>query len=324
MLNDFFFRIRCLFHRKAAEAELESELRFHRERQIEKYMKAGLSEAEARRQIRINFGGIEQVKEECQDAWGTRLLGTVIQDLRYGARVLRKSPGFTIIALLTLALGIGANTAIFSILYGILLRPLPYKDAERLIVLHETTPKVGEVSVSYPNFLDWRAQSRAFSEMAAVKSVGFSLSGIDQPENVGGQAVSANFLSMLGMHPLLGRDFDASEEKAGTAAVVLLSYSLWQSHFGGDRNVIGRTIALDGRTFSVVGVLPPDFRWTEKTDLLEPLGVWATNNSSLHERGERGDMDVLGRLAPHVSFEASTSGNAKYRCPPGEGLSGQQ
>jgi putative ABC transport system permease protein len=302
MLNDLFFRIRRLLGRNVAAAELDEELRFHRERQLEKYRKAGLGEAEALRRARMSFGGLDQVKEECRDAWGTRLIETLAQDLRYGSRVLRKSPGFTIIALLTLALGIGANTAIFSILYGVLLRPLPYQDASRLVMLHETTPRVGIVSVSFPDFLDWRAQNTAFSEMAAVTDVGFSLSGIDQPENVAGQAVSSNFLSMLGMRPLFGRDFNASEEKAGAAAVVLLSYPLWQSHFGGERNVIGRTIALDGRAYSIIGVLPPSFRWTEKTDLLEPVGVWITGNSSSHDRGERGDMAVLGRLAPQVSF----------------------
>jgi putative ABC transport system permease protein len=303
VLSDFFFRIRHLLWRNVAEGELEQELRFHRERQLEKYRKSGFGEAEALRRLRMSFGGLDQVKEECQDAWGTRLLETLLQDLRYGSRTLRKSPGFTVIALLTLALGIGANTAIFSILYGILLRPLPYKDPARLIVLHETTPKVGTVSVSYPDFLDWRAQNTAFSEMAAVNSIGFNLSGINQPENVSGQAVSANFLSMLGMRPLFGRDFDASEDKAGTAAVVLLSYPLWQSHFGGDRNVIGRTIALDGRAFSIIGVLPAGFRWTEKTDILEPIGVWVTSHASSHRRDERGEMAALGRLAPHVSFE---------------------
>ncbi len=303
MLNDFLFRMRCLLRRKDAETNLEDELRFHHQQQMEKYLKSGLSEAEALRQIRMSFGGLEQVKEECQDAWGIRLAETLIQDLRYGARVLRKSPGFTLIALLTLALGIGANTAIFSILYGVLLRPLPYKDASRLIVLHETTPKAGTVGVSFPNFLDWRAQNNSFAQMAAVNSVGFNLSGIDQPENVTGQAVSTNFLSMLGVHPILGRDFESSEEREGSAAVVLLSYPLWQSHFGGDRSAIGRTISLDGRAYSIIGVLPANFRWMEKTDLLEPIGVWASNNSSAHERGDRGDTVVLGQLAPQVSFE---------------------
>ena len=260
------------------------------------------------RRARIDFGGVNQVKEECRDAWGVRLFETLMQDLRYGWRVLLKSPGFTVIALLTLALGIGANTAIFSILYGILLRPLPYKDPARLIVLNETTPKVGMVSVSYPNFVDWRAQNGVFSEMAAMKSLRFNLSGynqfgINQPVNVAGQAVSTNFLSMLGARPFLGRDFGEAEEKAGASAVVLLSYPLWRSHFGGDRSVIGRTITLDGHSVSVIGVLPRDFRWTEKTDFLEPVGVWLTNNSSSNERGERGEMVVLGRLDPRASFQ---------------------
>ncbi len=261
-----------------------------------------MTEAEAIGRTRVHFGGVDQVKEECRDAWGVRLLETLSQDFRYGWRVLRKSPGFVVIALLTLALGIGANTAIFSVLYGILLRPLPYRDPARLILLNETTPKVGKVSVSYPDFLDWRAQNRDFSEMAAVYNVGFSLSGINQPENVKGQMVSTNFLSMLGVHPFLGRDFDRSEDKPGTPAVTLLSYSLWRSHFGGDRSIIGRVIALDGRSFSIIGVLPPDFRWTEKTDLLEPSGVWLTNNSLANERGERGAMIVLGRLRAGISL----------------------
>lgn len=228
----------------------------------------------------------------------------LFHDIRYALRQLRKSPGFTAIALLTLALGIGANTAIFSVVYGVLLRPLPYQNPPRLIVLHETTPRVGNVSVSYPNFLDWRAQSHMFSQMAAVYSVGFDLSGVAQPESISGEAVSPNFLSMLGVHPILGRDFDPSEEKSGTAPVVLLSYQLWQSHLGGDRNAVGRTISLDGRSFTIIGVLPPDFFSVDKTDVMEPIGVWITGHSeAAAERGDRGDMVVMGRLAPNATFE---------------------
>jgi predicted permease len=242
-------------------------------------------------------GGLDQLKEECRDARGLHLMETLIQDLRYGLRTLRKSATFTCVALLTLALGIGANTAIFSVVYAVLLRPLPYQDASRVIVINETTPKVGMVSVSYPNFLDFRAQSHGFSEMAAVCGVGFNLAGISQPENISGEAVSTNFLAMLGVHPFLGRDFDASEEKAGSAPVVLLSYALWQSHFGGEQSALGRTISLDGHGYTVIGVLPPDFRSTDKTDVLEPIGVWLTNNSEAAVRGARGDMVVIGRLA---------------------------
>jgi putative ABC transport system permease protein len=230
------------------------------------------------------------------------MIESLIQDLRYGWRVLRKSPGFTVVALLTLTLSIGANTALFSVLSGVLLEPLPYKHAARLIVLSESTPRIGLISPSYPDYVDWRDRNDVFSEMAAVNSIGYNLSGINQPENVSGLAVSTNFLSILGMHPSLGRDFDASEEKSGAASVIILSYPLWQSHFGGDRSVIGRTVALNGRSFSIIGVLPQAFRWPEKTDLLEPLGDWLTNNPAANFRGDRGDMAVLARLRPHVSF----------------------
>ncbi len=304
MLSDLLFRVRSLFRRKAVETELDDELRFHFERQVEKYVSSGLTRAEALRRARIAFGGLDQVKEECREARGVHMMETMFQDVRYGLRMLRKSPGFTAVALLTLALGIGANTAIFSVVYGVLLRPLPYQDPSRLIVLQETTPKVGMVGVSYPNFVDWRAQSHAFSKLAAVHSVAFNLagvgSGLDQPENISGSAVSSDFLAMLGVRPLLGRNFDPPEEKAG-APVVLVSYSLWQSHFGGALNALGRTVALDGLSFTIIGVLPPDFRWIEKTDVLEPIGVWA-NQADSNERGERGDTVVLGRLAPGIDF----------------------
>ncbi|MFN7995059.1 MAG: ABC transporter permease [Bryobacteraceae bacterium] len=302
MLHDLYCRVRSLVRRKAIETELDDELGFHREQQLKKYLNSGLSEEDAMRRVQMEFGGLDQVKEECRDARGIQLMDTLFRDIRYALRVLLKSPGFTLVATLTLALGIGANTAIFSLVYGVLLRPLPYEDAARLIVLNETTPKVGMVSPSYLDFLDWRAQSRAFLNMAVVNDVGFNLSGIDRPENISGKAVSPNFLSVLGVRPLFGRDFDPSEEKVGTAPVVLLNYTLWQSHFGGDRKVIGRTIALNDRSFVIIGVLPPQFRWVEKTEVLEPIGVWMTNNSAYGERGERGDSAVLGRLAPGVDF----------------------
>ena len=302
MWNDLLFRVRSLFRKKAVEADLDEELRFHLAQQTGKYLRSGLTQSEALRQVRVDFGGLDQVKEECRDARGIQLMETLLQDFRYGARTLRKSPGFTAAALLTLALGIGANTAIFSVVYGILLRPLPYHDPARLVALHETTPKVGTVSVSYPDFLDWREQSRSFSELTAVGNVSFNLAGILQPESITGEAVSSNFLSMMGIRPALGRDFTAAEDKPGVVPVVLLSYPLWQSHFAGDVNALGRAITLDGRAFTVIGVLPEEFRSIDKTDVLEPIGVWATGNSSVAERGDRGDMAVIGRLAPGVAL----------------------
>jgi putative ABC transport system permease protein len=302
MLSDFLFRIRSLLRRNAAELDLDDELGFHMDEQLGKYLKSGLTREEALRRIRIEFGGIDQVKEECREARGMRLLEELIKDVRYALRGFRKAPVFTTVAVLTLTLGIGATTTMFSVLYGVLLRPLPYQDAPRLIVLNETTPKVGNVSVSYPNFLDWRAQTLTFSEMAAVCEVSFNLGGIDLPENISGAAVSSNLLSMMGVRPLIGRDFKASEDSAGTPPVALLSYGFWQSHFGGERNAVGRSLSLDDRSFTIVGVLPPDFRLTSKTDVIEPIGVWATNEPAAHNRGNRGDTVAIGRMAKGVTL----------------------
>jgi len=226
-------------------------------------------------------------------------MSATLQDLKFAIRMLAKSPGFTVVAVLTLALGIGANTAIFSIVNAVLLRPLPFQDSSQLVLLRETYKGVGNVSVSYPNFLDWRQQSRSFSAMAVVNNVAFNLSGIAQPENIGGYAVSPNFLALVGIRPILGRDFLPAEEKPGTAPVILLSYQLWQSHLGADPAVIGRSITLDGRSFSIVGILPPAFRLLDRTDVLVPIGVIAAD---LTDRGERGDTDVVGRLSPGVRF----------------------
>jgi putative ABC transport system permease protein len=303
MLKDLFFRLRSVFRRGTVESEMEEELRFHSQRQLEKYLKGGMSGNEAQRQVRMDFGGLEQVKEECRDARGVSLLETLVQDLRYGWRTLLKSPGFAAAALFTLALGIGANTAIFSVVYGILLRPLSFWDASHLVLLNETTPRVGDVSVSYPNFQDWRSQSHSFAEMAAVNPVSFNMAGSNQPENIGGLAVSPNFLPMMGVRPVMGRGFTPDEEKAGAARIVLLSYALWQSRFGADRSAIGQTIRLDSQTVTIVGVLPPDFRWVEKCDVMEPMGVWATHNESATNRGNRGDGLVVGRLAAGVRME---------------------
>ena len=302
MLHDFLFRLRAIFGAKSMDAGLDEELQFHFTRQLEKHIQAGVSPEEGRRRVRLDFGGATQIREECRDARGTRAFEALRQDVRYGLRTLRKNPGFTAVALLTIALAIGANTAMFSVVYGALLRPLPYADPDRLIVLNETHPRIGTVSVSYLNFVDWRAQNHVFSGMAVMAGVGYNLSGIAQPETISGQAVSSNFLSLIGVHPLLGRDFDPSEDKAGAAPVVMLTYRLWQSHFGGRQDVIGSSIALDGRGFTIVGVLPRDFRTTDAVDVLEPLGVWLTKNNDAIERGSRGDTIAVGRLAPGVTL----------------------
>ena len=289
--------------RKRMLNELDEDIQEHIARETQDNLDRGMSPEEARYAAMRKFGNVMQVKEEARDVWSLLWLEQLLEDMRFGLRLLRKNPGFTLVAILTLALGIGANAAVFSVVYAVLLRPLPYKDPSSLLVLHETTPKVGDVSVSFPNFIDWRAASRTFRQMAAVQAVDFNLAGVTQPENISGDAVSPNFLSMMGVRPFLGRDFDASEEKPGTAPVLLLSYSLWQSHLGGDPNAVGKTLTLDGRSFTIVGVLPPNYRSLDTTDVMLPIGVWATDNSgAIKERGERGDMVVIGRLAAGAGF----------------------
>ena len=295
-------RFRMLLRRKKFDREMDEEIRLHLELRETEHAGNGTSSREAYTMARKNFGNALAMREVSHDSWGWAWLEHFNQDVRFAFRMFAKTPGFTAVAVLTLALGIGANSAIFSFVYGVLLAPLPYRDASRLVVMNETTPRVGTVSVSHPNFLDWRAQSHSFSQMAAVYHVGFNLAGVSQPENITGEAVSPNFLSMLGVHPLLGRDFEPSEEKAGTAPVVLLGYSLWQTHLGGDPNAIGRTVSLDGHSYTVIGVLPPNFRSLDKTDVMEPTGVLAAADSDFQERGARGDMAVVGKLAPNATL----------------------
>ena len=303
----FRFWLLVMVGRSRMESEMDAELRFHIDAFVEDLVRSGVPRDEASRRARIEFGGVERAKEECREARGVSFAESLLQDLHFGLRMLRKSPGFTAVALLTLAIGIGANTAIFSVVYGVLLEPLPYKDPSKLVLLNETTPKVGSVSTSYPNFLDWRSQSTTFSKMVAICDRSFSLAGVSQPESISGKAVSPDFLSVVGVRLFLGRGFNSSEEKAGAAPAVLLSYSLWQSHFGADPNVLGRTMMLDGRGYAIIGVLPANFRWKDKVDVLEPIGVWLGANSDAMERGARGDTDILGRLAPSTSLAQARS-----------------
>ena len=302
-LSELARRLAMLARRKRFDHEMDDEIRLHLELREKEHADRGFSVEEAHMAARKNFGNALAVREVSHESWGWAWIEHLAQDLKFAFRMLRKAPGFTAIAILTLALGIGANTAIFSVVYGALLAPLPYQNPSRLIVLNETTPKVGNVSVSYANFLDWRKTSRMFSEMADVTQVGFNLAGVSQPEAITGDAVSPNFLSMLGVRPIIGRDFEASEEKSGTAPVVLLSYSLWQTHFGSDTGVVGRSVMLDGRGYTIVGVLPADFRSLDKADVLEPIGAWITDNKDeANDRGDRGDTVVIGRLAPGVTL----------------------
>jgi putative ABC transport system permease protein len=213
-------------------------------------------------------------------------------DLRHAARGLHRNPGFAIVAILTLALGIGANTAIYSVVYGLLVRALPFVNPDQLVIIGETDARIGDISVSYPDFLDWRKRTRSFSGMAAMQNEGFNLAGVDQPVRIQGLIVSPEFLRVLGVRPSRGRDL------SGSAAEALVSYSFWQTKMGAAEDAVGRVVTLDGRAFAVVGVLPKSFTVGAPADVIASIGVFERD---LTERGSHGDTLVMARMDPGVS-----------------------
>ena len=236
-------------------------------------------------------------------------MSTFLTDLRYAIRMLLKAPGFTVIAILALALGIGANTAIFSVVNAVLLRPLPYPEPDRLVVLRETTLTFPSGSVSYPNYLDWRAAQHTFTDLALVRRESFNLSlpgGQVAPERVGGGRVSWNFLPVLGMKPLIGRDFSETEDVPGAAPVVILSERCWRTRFGGSRGVIGQQVMLDGVAREIIGVLPEAVRYPRLAEIWVPLAEIRKDPDVLN-RGNHPGFSILGRLKPGVSPRESES-----------------
>jgi putative ABC transport system permease protein len=277
---------RATKRRSALETEMDAELQFHMEVYAADLERNGVSGEEAMRRSRLEFGGMERTKEECRDARGARFLETFSQDLRYGARTLRKSPGFTIIAALTLALGIGANTAIFSLVDGILLRPLPYSNPQRLVSVKGTYPKGGLVAM--------REQMRTMDVAAYSEDHEFNLTGYGEAVRLPGTLVSAELFSILGGRPELGRTFYPGEDVAGQDNFVVLSHALWQQRFSGDPAIIGRVIELEGVGRQVVGVMPADFRFpSARTELWLPLHN-DPRNTAAYWAGDF--MPVIGRL----------------------------
>jgi putative ABC transport system permease protein len=235
---------------------------------------------------------------------GEVVMKTLWQDARYGLRMLLKKPGFTLTAVITLALGIGATSTIFSFVNGILLRPLPYRDSERLVLLYETAPKRGIVSmgISPLNFLDWREQNRVFTGVAAYHNDGYSFSGGGEPEQLSGANISYNTFEILGVAPILGRMFTAEEDRPGNDLVVILGHGLWKRRFGSKPEIIGRKITLNNRQRTVIGVMPPDFKFPEVADLWVPLAI----DTSHWTRFSHG-WDAIARLKPGVTLEQAQS-----------------
>jgi predicted permease len=257
-LRIFIQRLRGLFFKRRLERDLEDELLSHLEMQIEENLRQGMSPEEARQAARRKFGGVEQVKEAYRDRRGLPLVESTLQDLGYAVRTLAKNPGYMFVAIITLALGIGANTAIFSAVSAVLLRPLPYPEPDRLVRVWERLIKEDARNVvSAPDFIDWRARNRVFENIAAHRATSFDLTEASEPERIGAAKVSSSFFDVMGFKPMLGRSFLPEEELPGAANVAVINHSLWQRRFGADRSIIGRRISLSGESFEVIGVLPP-------------------------------------------------------------------
>jgi putative ABC transport system permease protein len=225
------------------------------------------------------------------------------QDLRYGARMLVKKPGFTLIAVITLALGIGANTAIFSVINAVLLRPLPYVEADRLVWLTEREELIPTRWISYPNFLDWQARSESFEAMATIRGWQMTMTGDGEAQSVTARMVTADYFRVMRAHPLLGRDFIGDEDKFGAPGVTVLSHVFWQSQFGGDREIVGRTITLNNQPFTVVGIMPPEFQHQGPPSMWVLTEQYAEPNSGWFRRENRMVGAVIARLKPGVTME---------------------
>jgi predicted permease len=289
-------RLRSLVRRRRVERELDDELRYHLERQTEENRARGMGAEEARRAALRALGGVEQRKEECRDARRVSLVEDSLRDLRHGLRGMARSPAFTLVAVLTLALGIGANTAIFSVVNGVLLRPLPYADPDRLYWVTIDRREIGNrFTLSVADFLIMRERAQSFERLAAVRGERLNLTGGAEPERVAGMWVTADFFAALGARPAIGRTFLTHEDRPDSHPVAVVSHALWQRHLGSDPNAHGRTLRLNDKTYTVIGVMPPDFNF------IAPVEVWPVLQLSRPERRPPFTLRLVGRLKPGAS-----------------------
>ena len=305
----------------AVEADLSAELQSHLDLLIEDHVRRGLSPVDARRAAQLELGGLEQARALTRDARGFRVADAFVSDVRLAVRHLRRTPGFTLAALVILALGIGANTAIFSVVDAVMLRPLPYGDPDRLVsvweVVSEGLPAPGvqsqpaparRTAVSPANLADYAARVKSFSSLSAYASLGINLTGAGSPERVLGEEISANYFHTLGVAPALGRVFSPDENTSGRDRVVIISHALWQSRFGGTPDVLGKSVRL-GETHEIVGVLPANFVALSQPGVTEAISVWVPmvfEPGSLTNRKEH-LVQVVARLAPSASVESARS-----------------
>jgi putative ABC transport system permease protein len=294
-----------LLRRGQMDRDLAEEMRQHAALKAEKNIAYGMAPDEAQHAAQRQIGNVTRQMEESRQSWGFPAVESVWQDIRYGLRGLRKSPGFTTIAMLTLALGIGASTAIFSIANTVLLRPLPYKDSSRLVHVWTVSSMFPEFTLgqSIPNLQDIEARSHSFETLATFEVRARNLTGSGEPEQLRTVEVSPSFLTLFGVHPIIGRDLRPEDEQRKDGDVVLLSYGLWQRRFGGDRSIIGRTIMLSQQPWTVAGVLPSGFSFPGNIDALVPRNIPPGNRT---ER-QAWMYTALGKLRPGVSLAKAQS-----------------
>ena len=299
-------RLRSLFKRGRVEQELNDELRFHLEKLLEEYAAKGMTREEARYAALRELGGVEQIKEECRDMRRVNYIENLVQDVRYGLRMLARNRGFAAVAIITLALGIGANTAIFSVVDTVLLRPLPFKDPSRLVWATERFPFAhGAANVISPDFIGWKDRNQVFEQIGAFGGgVGANLTEVGQPARVSVTSISAGLFSMLGVQPVAGRTFLPGESKQAQRHVAMLSEGLWRSRFGSDPHILGKSVRLDDDAFTVVGVMPANLRYPA-ADIWIPLALDQDMFSPHSPRWII--LTVIARLKPGVEIGRAQS-----------------
>jgi predicted permease len=304
----WFARFRKTFQKDALEKELDDELRAHLDMRATDNVRSGMTPEEARFDAQKRFGNVTRLKESARDEDALPWLDNLITDLRFGARMLRKNPAFTVIAILTLALGIGVNTAFFTVVNGVLLNPLPFPHPEELVSLGESKPNFDNGSISYPNFVDWRKDNQAFTSMAVSRPFSFTLTGLGDAEELDARFLSSDYFLVLGVNPILGRAFVEGEDKIGAAPIALISTGLWRRKFAASTEVVGKTLTLDGRTYTIVGVFPERmdlFRSSKPIEVFVPIGQW--NNPLLPNRDAGLGIRGVARLKPGVTIEQARS-----------------
>lgn len=308
-LRAFWVRLRGLFGARREEAEFAAELESHVAMHTADGIRGGLSREEARRQALIRLGGVEQTRQAWRERRTLPWLESLAQDLRFALRQLRKSPGFTVTAVLTLALGIGANTAVFSLFDTVLLHPLPYRDPGQLMLVTETVPTLGqdEVGVAIQEARDYQTRSQSFSQMGTFEDAGFNLTGNGRPLRVNAALVSHSLFPLLDAEPILGRTFTADEDNNGNNHVAVISWQLWRNQYAGNAQILGKSIKLDETPYTVIGVMPPSFRFpfdgkplSEMADLWVPDAIDPSRLDPQNRIMEFG-VGLIGRLKPDVS-----------------------